>query len=135
MAKIVRPLHGHLQVWLPFRPGGENYAFLKELCGERIHVVYVRGQGYFDVARGHLGVLVDELPAALGRPVELVIHGSTQTKCVEACWKDGKPERYWACECSCAGRNHGSGSPLAKDLGGGLSVDTDYTTETYTLTP
>ncbi len=43
-------------------------------------------------------------------------------------------ETRWACVCSCAGRFHGARTP-PPDLGGGLSVETEYTTETYTVWP
>lgn len=134
MAKIVRPVHGRVQVWLPFQRGSGNYDLLKELCGDLTRPQYNRRMGCFEVARAHLPALMDQLPAALRQPVDVVLHGSSQTKCVEACW-NASPDSVWECVCSCAGRFHGTGAAPPKDLGGGLAVATDYTTHTFTLFP
>lgn len=135
MARITRPLRGRLRVEVPFRRGDANYVLLREICGERTQVRYNRQQRCFEVARAHLGTLIDRLPAELGQPVEVVLHGAVQTKCVEACWRDARPETVWECECSCAGRFHGTGTPPPKDLGGGLYVDTNYTTYVHRVMP
>lgn len=135
MARIVRPLRGRLQVWLPFRQSGRgNFILLKQLCGERTQPKYNRALGCFEVARDHLPVLIERLPGMLGMPVELVLHGSTQTKCAEKCWT-AKPETYWDCECSCAGRFHGSVTGPPKQFGAGFGVETTYTTNVMTLHP
>ncbi len=135
MARITRPLRGRLQVEVPYRRGAENYILLREICGEGTHVRYNRQLRCFEITRGRLPVLMDRLATELGQPVELVLHGAAQTHCVEACWRDAKPETAWQCVCSCAGWFHGSGQPPPKDLGGGLYVDTEYTTQVYTLMP
>jgi hypothetical protein len=134
MAKIVRPVHGRVQVWLPFRSGSGNYDLLKEMCGDLTRPEYNRTLRCFEVARSHLPVLLEQLPGALGQRVEVVLHGSSQTKCVEACW-NASPDSIWECVCSCAGRFHGTRTAPPKDLGGGLAVATDYTTHTFTLLP
>lgn len=134
MAKIVRPVHGRVHVWLPFRPGSGNYDLLKAICGGLTRPEYNRSLRCFEVARTHLGALIEQLPRELAQPVEVVLHGSSQTKCVEACW-NASPDSIWECVCSCAGRFHGTGTGPATDLGGGLAVATDYTTNAFTIYP
>ena len=135
MARIVRPLTGRLQVRLPFRQGSGNYELLHDICGQQTRPAYNRERRYFEVARNHLKHLVHELPAALGVPVEVELHGANQTLCVEACWSTASPESIWECVCSCAGKFHGTKVPPPKDLGGGLHVGTEYTTRVYTVWP
>ena len=48
MAKIVRPVHGRVQVWLPFQRGSGNYDLLKELCGDLTRPQYNRRMGCFE---------------------------------------------------------------------------------------
>ena len=134
MAKIVRPLDGRARVWLPFRSGSGNYDLLRGICGERTRPEYNPSLKCFEVARDHVAALVELLPGELGQPVEVELHGSTQTKCVEACWT-AKPETVFDCVCSCAGRYHGSQTGPPKDLGGGLAVETEYTTHVFTAYP
>jgi hypothetical protein len=134
MARIVRPVHGRVQVWLPFRHGSANYDLLKDICGDLTRPEYNRSTRCFEVARHHLPALLDELPRALRQPVDVVLHGSTQTKCVEACW-NASPDSTWECVCSCAGRFHGTRSGPPKQVGPGLAVATDYTTHSFTLFP
>jgi len=135
MARIVRPLHGRLQVHLPFRSGSGNYDLLHDICGDLTRPEYNRDRKYFEVARAHLGALIAQLPAELGGPVEVVLHGASQTRCVEACWRDAQPETVWGCECSCAGKFHGRGTPPPLEVDGGLFIETQYTTQTYTAWP
>lgn len=135
MARIGRPPHGRIQVELPYRERGGNYTLLQDICGERTRPEWNPRRRCFEVARGHLGALLAELPAEPGVPVEVVLHGASQTKCVEACWRDASPETVWECVCSSAGKFHGTGIAPPKDLGGGLSVETEYTTEIYTAWP
>ena len=135
MARIVRPIGGRIQVELPYREAGGNYELLKEICGDLTRPKWNPGRKCFEVARAHFGALLAELPTALGTPVEVVLHGATQTKCVEACWRDASPKTVWECVCSCAGKFHGTGVAPPQDVGGGLFVETEYTTETYTVRP
>lgn len=130
MAQIVRPVQGKLQVRLPYRPSGKNYGLLKDICGERTRPAWNRDRRCFEVAREPLVKLIDKLPDAIGRPIEVVLHGATQTKCVSACWA-ANPETRWECVCSCAGSNHGTGNPLPTEISSELSVETEYTAEKY----
>lgn len=134
MAQIVRPVRGRVQVRLPYRPHGANYNLLHDICGEQTRPKWRSERGVFEVAREHLGKLIDELPNAIGRPVEVVLHGVTQTKCVSACWA-ARIDTRWECVCSCAGANHGSGHPLPVQPSADLSIENDYTTETYWIYP
>lgn len=84
------------------------------------------------VKRSRFGRMIDALANEFGS-VQVTQFGSSQTKCVPACWDEGKPELAWQCVCSCAGSNHGSGHPLSKEVAPGLSVDTDYTEHTYVV--
>lgn len=134
MARIVRPVRGRAQVWLPYRSGNGNYELLREICGGLTRPEYDRASKCFLVAHAHVPDLMEELPRALGQPVQVVLHGSAQTRCVEACW-NASPDTAWDCVCSCAGRFHGTGTAPTKDLGNGRAVTTDYTTHTFTLHP
>lgn len=134
MVQIVRPVRGKLRVKLPYRPGGANYHLLKDICGGRTRPKWNRGLRCFEVAREHLVKLINRLPNEIGRPVEVILHGATQTKCVSACWA-ANPDTCWECVCSCAGANHGSGSPLPTQASADLSIETEYTSERYTVNP
>ncbi len=134
MAQIVRPVKGKLQVRLPYRPGGSNYGLLKAICGERTRPEWNRERRCFEVAREHLVKLIDQLAYEIGSPVEVILHGATQTKCVSACWA-ADPRTRWECVCSCAGANHGTGHPLPTLASAELSIDTDYTSERYVAYP
>ncbi|MCI4685093.1 hypothetical protein [Candidatus Rhodoblastus alkanivorans] len=135
MARIVRPLRGRLQVTLPFRPGSGNYDLLHDICGQQTKPEYNRERRYFEVAPAHLRTLIEQLPAELGRPVEVVLHGASQTRCVVECWRDASPDTIWTCVCSCAGKFHGTKIQPSTQIDDRLSVDTEYTTETYTAWP
>ena len=123
-----------MQVSLPFRPGSGNYDVLKELCGDRTRPAYNKELRCFEVAREHLTALIERLPTELGQPVQVVLHGATQTKCVEACW-NAAPETRWNCLCSCAGRYHGSTTGPPTSVSAELAVETVYTTHEYTVRP
>jgi hypothetical protein len=134
--KIVRPVKGKLQVWLPYRAGGGNYALLKDICGERTRPDWDSERRCFVVARDHLGKLIALLPNEIGRPVEVVLYGAAQTTCVSKCWGQGtSPDTRWECVCSCAGANHGTGHPLPTQVSDELSIDTEYTSESYVIRP
>jgi hypothetical protein len=134
MTQIVRPVKGKLQVTLPYQPAGANYRLLKAICGEHTRPAWNPKRRYFEVAREHLVKLIDVLPDEIGHPVEVVLHGATQTKCVTACW-GANPDTRWECLCSCAGANHGTGQPLPKQVSADLSVDTEYTSMNYLVHP
>ena len=134
MARIIRPVHGKLRVTLPFRPDGANYGLLKAICGERTQPQWNHELKCFEVAREHLAKLIDQLPNEIGRPVEVVLYGAAQTKCVSACW-DANPATRWECVCSCAGANHGTGHPLPRQVSTDLSVGTEYTSMSYVVDP
>lgn len=134
MAQIIRPVNGPLKVTLPFRPHGGNFELLKVICGERTRPQWIDNGKYFEVAREHLAKLLDLLPNELGASVEVTLVGATQTKCVSACW-DADPKKRWDCVCSCAGRNHGSRRPLPTLVSADLSIETEYTSEKYTVHP
>lgn len=55
---------------------------LKDICGERTRPNWNASRKCFEVAREHLDELIAQLPAELERPVEVVLHGAAQTKCV-----------------------------------------------------
>lgn len=132
MVRITRPVKGSLRVTLPYRDGGTNFDLLRGICGPGTHVRYNSKLRCFEVARVHLPKLIDELPAAVGTPVELVLHGAIQTTCVSACW-DADPDTWWQCTCSCAGENHGTRVPLATQISADLSVGTQYTSSVQVL--
>jgi hypothetical protein len=134
MAQIIRPVHGKLRVTLPFRPGGANYDLLKTICGDQSRPQWNRELRCFEVARGHLVKLIDQLPNEVAGPVEVVLYGARQTKCVSACW-DANPDTRWECVCSCAGANHGTRRPLTMQVSTDLSVDTEYTYMSYLVGP
>jgi hypothetical protein len=134
MAQIIRPVRGKVQVRLPYQPHGANYHLLQDVCGEQTRPKWRSELRVFEVAREHLTKLIDRLSAAIGEPVEVVLHGVTQTKCVSACWA-ASPDTRWECVCSCAGSNHGSGRPLPIQPSADLSIDNEYTTEIYWIYP
>lgn len=134
MPRIVRPLHGRVQLWIPYRRGSGNFDLLREICGPQTQGTYDPARGCFEVARSHLGALLEHLPGEIGQPIEVTLHGATQTRCVEACW-NANPASYWECVGSCASLYHGTGNGPARHLGNGLAVDTEYTTRTFTIHP
>jgi hypothetical protein len=134
MEQIVRPVNGRIRVMLPFQRGGANFRLLEAICGGRSGPEWNRELRCFEVPRAHLRKLIERLPDELGTAVQVVLHGARQTKCVSACW-GANPDSWWECVCSCAGANHGTGHPLAKQVAPDLSVSTDYTSTSYTLLP
>lgn len=134
MMQIVRPVKGKLRVTLPYQPPGVNRRLLKAICGKQTRPVWNAERRYFEVAREHLVKLIDVLPNKIGHPLEVVLHGATQTKCVTACWA-ANPDTRWECVCSCAGSNHGTGQPLPMQVSADLSVGTEYTAESYIVQP
>lgn len=100
---------------LPYEGPGRGYAVLDAIIGasRKGQVQYVGG--VWTVSRPHTNKLVHGLAARYGR-VKVIQYGGVE-KCVESCWK-GKPETSLQCECVCAGRNHGSGSPYKITVGG-----------------
>ncbi len=134
MAQIVRPVAGKLRVRLPYRPGGANYALLRGICGTRTQPEWNGRHRYFEVARAHLQKLIAQLPDAIGEPVEVILEGASQTRCVSACWA-ANPDSRWGCVCSCAGSNHGTGRPLRAQVSAELSVETEYTTSRHMFRP
>lgn len=135
MATVYRPVSGPIQVRLKYRPGGANYGILKDVCGDLTRPQWNDGHKCFDVARDHMSKLVADLANLSGEVVTVTLVGAAQTMCVEQCWRLKPRDTRWDCVCSCAGRNHGSGSPLPLQVDADLSVQTDYTSETYTIYP
>lgn len=135
MATVYRPVSGPIQVRLKYRPGGANYGILKDVCGDLTRPQWNAGHKCYDVARDHMSKLVANLANLSGEVVTVTLIGAAQTTCVEQCWRLKPRDTRWDCVCSCAGRNHGSGSPLPLQVNAALSVQTDYTTETYTIHP
>lgn len=120
-------------IQLPWRGSSTaNYDWLKEVCGERTRPLYDRQAKRFLVARPHaqhvLDALVDEFKQVL-----VVQYGHAATTCVEPCW-NARPDTVTDCECGCAGANHGSGSPIGREVKDGLSVSHELTRATYLVT-
>ena len=104
----------------------ETFELLEDIIGasRRGQVQYDRQTRCFSVARSHTAGLISGLAERFGR-VHVVQYGGVE-RCVEACW-NASPDTAWTCECSCAGGNHGSRTPLGKIVGesggaGALSV-------------
>lgn len=104
---IIRPrkrteVHG-----LPWRGRGAWYGLLRDFLGTGTQVRH-EGGGVFSVSRTHTSNLIHGLAHELGS-VLVEQHGGA-TKCVAECW-NANPDTAHACECSCAGSNHGQGPP------------------------
>ncbi|MET3566569.1 hypothetical protein ABIC47_002054 [Leifsonia sp. 563] len=119
---------------MPFEGNGKGYSILGDTFGasRRGQVEYARG--VWSVSRSHTNEVILGLAARYGR-VKVIQYGGVE-KCVEACWKKGKQDNAWLCECACAGKNHGSGVPYAVTVGGGspggaLSVQASEPREFY----
>lgn len=76
---------------------------------------------------GHTPKLINELAVLFGG-IRVVQHGGV-TLCVEPCW-NASPDTSWDCECSCAGRNHGTGHPI-----GAIVSTSDSTTGALSAAP
>jgi len=102
---------------MPFEGKGTGYKILENMIGasRRGQVEYSVGSRTWSVARSHPNEVIFGLADRYGR-VKVIQYGGVE-KCVEACWK-GNPKTAWECKCSCAGRNHGSGSPYKVTVGG-----------------
>lgn len=135
MATVYRPVSGPIEVRLRYRPAGGNYGILKDVCGDLTRPQWDDGRKCFLVARNHMSRLWDDLANVSGEVVEVTLVGAAQTTCVEPCWRLKRRDTRWDCVCSCAGRNHGSGSPLPLQVNAELSIETEYTSETYTIYP
>ncbi|MCS6557322.1 hypothetical protein NYQ31_02800 [Curtobacterium flaccumfaciens] len=115
---IIRPKQRTEIQHMPFEAKGAGYKILEDMIGasRRGQVEYSFSTRTWSVSRPHSNAVILGLAARYGR-VKVIQHGGVE-KCVEACWKSGHPEKAWECECACAGRNHGSGSPYRVNVGG-----------------
>lgn len=130
MAAITRPIHGDLIIRMPYNIG--NRTWLNDVAGRDAGVDFNKVSKTWTVKRSRFQRMIEALATRWGA-VEVTQYGSSQSKCVPACW-NGNPERVWECECSCAGSNHGSGGPHGKEVKPGLSVSTEYSEYTYVVT-
>lgn len=126
-AEITRPVHGNLIIRMPYAK--DNRTWLNKIAGRDAGVAFNKDTKTWTVKRTRFERMIEALAARWGM-VEVTQFGSSQSKCVSACW-NGNPDRVWECECSCAGSNHGSGVPIGKEVKPGLSVSTEYTQYTY----
>lgn len=90
------------------RPGS-GYELIEEAIGAppRSEVQYANG--VFSINRRHARRLIVELADRFGRVHVRQFGGSAA--CDQSCWADGEADTF-ACECSCAGANHGQGGEL-----------------------
>lgn len=119
---------------LPFEGKGRGYVILGDMFGASREGQVKYAGGVWTVSRSHTNEVVLGLAARYGT-VKVIQHGGVE-KCVESCWKTGKPENALLCECACAGRNHGSGAPYkiavgGEGPGGALSVQASAPHEFY----
>lgn len=101
---------------LPYEGKGAGYWILGDMFGASRRGQVDYAGGVWSVSRPHTNDVIQGLADRYGR-VKVIQHGGLD-KCVEACWHRGNPETAWLCECSCAGRNHGSGMPYEHTVGG-----------------
>jgi len=130
----IRPNHRTEIRNLPYEGNGRGYTILGDMISASRQGQVQYGGGVWTVSRPHSNEVILGLAARYGK-VKVIQYGGIE-KCVEACWKKGKPENSWLCECSCAGRNHGSGTPYAITVSGGgpggaLSVQASAPHEFY----
>lgn len=102
---------------MPWEGKGGGYKVLDELISASRRGQVDHNKGVWSVSRHHTNAVILGLAARYGR-VKVIQYGGTEM-CVEACWKSGYPENAWECECSCAGKNHGSGMPYRVTVDGG----------------
>jgi hypothetical protein len=119
---------------LPYEGKGAGYTILGDMIGASRRGQVEYGGRVWTVSRSHSNEVILGLAERYGR-VKVIQFGGVE-KCVEACWKKGKPENAWLCQCACAGRNHGSGMPYKKTIdgdgpGGALSVQASAPREFY----
>jgi hypothetical protein len=115
---------------MPYHP--DNRKWLTSKAGRAAEVRFNNFTKTWLVKRTRFERMIAALADEFGS-VQVTQFGASQTRCVPACWDEGNPERVWDCICSCAGSNHGSGHPLSKEVAPGLSVDTEYTQNTYVV--
>jgi len=103
---------------MPFEGKGRGYSILGDMFGasRRNQVDYDASTRTWSVSRPHTNAVIYGLADRYDR-VKVIQYGGVD-KCVEACWKQGRPENASLCECACAGRNHGSGAPYKVTVGG-----------------
>lgn len=98
---ILRPVHGRIQVWTPYRPG--NRGLLREHLPPGCQLA--REGCVWTVARVHLRRMINACLDAWDAVRIVSDYRSVQkcdTRCVEALGTD--------CVCSCLGDNHGAGT-------------------------
>lgn len=128
----LHPKYSRAELYLPWKGGpSANFKWLKTVCGDSTRPQYDKKKKKFLVARTHTNVVLDALVEEFGR-VKVRHFGYQKEACVEQCW-NAKPENYLQCECSCAGKNHGSGSPMGKEVSEGLSIQGEYVLHAYVL--
>lgn len=121
----IRPNGARTEVrGLPWtRPGG-SYDVLETAIGATRRGQVQYSDGAFTVSRSHTTVLIRNLADRYGH-VHVIQYGGLD-RCVAACWT-AEADHAWLCQCSCAGRNHGTGVPIGPIVsdggpGGALSV-------------
>lgn len=125
--RILRPLHGQLTVKFPDVRTGRKEA-MREAFGVRAQIEYDGIRHVWHLSATHLFAVCRW--ASTDYRVEVTLEGNATTKCVVECWT-ANPGTVGTCVCSCAGSNHGSGSPLPVDVDGRLSVQHDRTSARY----
>lgn len=121
---VHKPPRGRLDVVMPYLYGNRDW--LKGICG-RIRPEWNGQRQCWEVARAHFIRLVPALAARHGH-CEVWIDHSKQTICTDTC----RNATGWECDCSCLGRAHGGGLPLAGFIERGeFAIGTEYTRVAY----
>lgn len=102
--------------YLPFTGKGAGYSTLGGMFGATRRGQVGYEDGVWSVSPAHTDKVVFGLAKLYGR-VRVIQHGGLE-KCVQQCWEKGNPEKALECQCSCAGRNHGSGHSYDYTVGG-----------------
>ncbi|YCK79668.1 hypothetical protein M1D89_01135 (plasmid) [Arthrobacter sp. D3-18] len=132
---VIRPAGARTEILnLPYEGRGAGYSILGDMFKASRSGQVEYNRGVWSVSRPHTSAVILGLVDRYGR-VKVIQHGGVD-KCVEQCWRRGKTENTWLCECACAGRNHGSGVPYAHTAGGNgpagaLSVQASEPREFY----
>lgn len=119
---------------MPYEGNGAGYTILGDMFGASRRGQVGYAAGVWSVSRPHTNAVILGLASRYGR-VKVIQYGGVEM-CVETCWKKGLPDNAWLCECACAGRNHGSGTPYKVTVGGSgpggaLSVQASAPREFY----
>ncbi|NUS74187.1 MAG: hypothetical protein HOQ05_12380 [Corynebacteriales bacterium] len=104
---IHRPINGRLQVWMPWKEGG-NIDILRDILGTRVKTAWFRSDPknhHWALSRHHLRPIVTGVASRFPL-TQITLDFRRQQTCGKNCHRAKNDD----CTCSCFGARHGGGT-------------------------